>query len=101
MVNFPEITKAQLYNPFIRNEYDQNTLDWLNEFSSHLFDAIMRFFPKTKESEIKFMNLHLISAVIFPAIFPGIFQEFTGLDIKNSNAQKKYIDCLLSNFKVK
>ncbi len=97
IANYPEITKAYLYIPFTKKIYDRETINWLNKFLEEISNNIKIFRPEIEVSEIKLIVTQMLSAMLFPSIFPGMFDEFTG-DLKNPESQKAYIDCLLNHY---
>lgn len=98
IVNYPEISKAHLYTPFIKNEYEQDTKDWFNGFLGHMMEAVRGFMPAATEIEVKITVMQIISALVFPGIFSGLFREFLGVDIKDPEFQGKYVDYLVEHY---
>lgn len=98
VVNYPEITKAKLYNPFIKNEYDPETRLWLNEFLEQLSKSIQLFLPGATGLELKITVMQIMAALIMPGIFPGLFADFMGVDLREPENRKAYIDFLLLKY---
>ena len=98
MVNYPEIVKARFYNPFTKKVYDRDILEWKNKFLDSMLINIKRFHPEIGDMNIKLIVMQTLSAMLFPAMFPGMFDDFTGIDLKNPEIQKVYIDFLLDHY---
>lgn len=98
IVNDPEIFKAYFYNPFIKNEYDPDTMNWFHGFLGQLVEVIKRFLPEADELEVKVTVVQLVSSMLVPGILPGLYRETLGIDMKSPEMQRKYIDYLLDRY---
>jgi len=98
MVNYPEITKSILYNPFISNKYDHTTMEWLDGFFSAFFENVKKKKTGSDDIKIKFMVFQMFSSMLVPSIFPGMFKKFTGLSLRENLNRDSYIDCLLEYY---
>lgn len=98
IVDDPEIYKAHFYNLFIKNEYDPDKMDWFHGFLSQLMEVIKKFLPEADELDVKVTVMQLVSSMLVPGILPGLYRETLGMDMKNPEVRRKYIDYLLDRY---
>lgn len=98
VINYPEIVKAWFYIPFTEKTYETESSRWMKTFFEIISENLKKFRPEAGEGEIKLAVLQILSVMILPSIFPGMFNEFTGLDMKKPGSRKAYIDLLVKQY---
>jgi AcrR family transcriptional regulator len=97
-VKYPGLVKAHLYPTLINNDYDTPFVRRFNSFLTDIYDKASDLKTAGSEQEMKTTLIQIMSAILMPAVFPKIFQEFSQIDFANLEARKNYIDSLLRNY---
>ncbi len=98
LIRYPGISKAQLFKPFISNNYDSLFVKKLNEFLSNFIDQVLKKDSKIVQKEFKIALVQMISAIILPGIMPELFSSFLEIDFKNKESREEYFSFLLNKY---
>lgn len=94
-VKYPGLVKAHLYPTLIHNDYDTPFVRRFNVFLAEIYDKAADLKAAGSEQDTKVALIQILSAILMPAVFPKIFQEFAQVDFGSLEARKSYIDSLL------
>ncbi|MCD4797142.1 MAG: TetR/AcrR family transcriptional regulator [Candidatus Cloacimonetes bacterium] len=97
-INYPGITKAHLYDPFINNNYNGTFAEKFKIFLEDLQSRIKPLFPDKSEGDIMIIVIQMFSAIFLPGILPGLFNKFPEMDFINPQKREKYITLLLERY---
>jgi AcrR family transcriptional regulator len=95
---YPGVTKAYLYDPFVHNNYEGMYIKQLNVFLESFTERFKIHVTKKSKDDIVFSMIHMISAIILPGLFPGLFHDFAGIDFTNMKSRKEYINHLVDHY---
>jgi AcrR family transcriptional regulator len=98
IINYPNLTKAHLYDPIVNENYRGLFVKHFNVFLKTLHDKIKKDFPKMSTRQINFTIMQIISATGFAALAPRLFKSLSGIDLEDEKTQKEYINHLINNF---
>lgn len=94
-IKYPGLVKAHLYPTFVHNDYDTLFVKRFNLFLADIHNRVSALKGKDKKQDLKIALVQMMSAILMPAVFPKIFQDFSQIDFENLEARKAYIDRLL------
>lgn len=97
-INYPGITKAHLYDPFINNNYNGTFVEKFKIFLEDLQSRIKPLFPDKSEGDIMIIVIQMFSAIFLPGILPGLFNKFPEMDFTDPQKREKYITLLLERY---
>ncbi|HBM73979.1 MAG TPA: hypothetical protein DD429_00275 [Clostridiaceae bacterium] len=97
-MKYPGITKAHLYESFVNNDKSNFSSRLFKKLLNCLIDKISEIDREKDKDDIKIFVTQLISAVLMPSLFSGLFKGSIGLDLKDEDAQKKYINDLINHY---
>ena len=97
-INYPGITKAHLYDPFINNNYNGTFAEKFKIFLEDLQSRIKPLFPDKSEGDIMIIVIQMFSAIFLPGILPGLFNKFPEMDFADPQKREKYITLLLKRY---
>ncbi|MDI6618821.1 MAG: TetR/AcrR family transcriptional regulator [Clostridiales bacterium] len=95
---YPGITKAHLYESFVNNDHTNFSSRLFKKLLNLLVDKISELDMEKDKNDIRMSVTQLISAVLMPSLFSGLFKDSVGLDLKDENAQKKYVSNLINHY---
>lgn len=95
---FPGLTKAHLYDPLMQNDYRGAFAVRFQLFLSDLHQKCKEFFPEMPDDELRLAIMEIISAIIFPGLLSGLFEEYTGIDFDDPDDQSKYVEHLVRHY---
>lgn len=98
MIRYPGFMKANFYEAFINNDYDGPSVKWINDALNSLLDNIKQNNPEVNVEDIKLSMVQMISAMMLVGLMPGLYTEFLGMDIRDDENQKRYIDYLFERY---
>jgi len=98
LIKYPGISKAQLFKPFISNNYDSLFVKKLNEFLSNFIEQIAKKDSQINQKEFKTALVQMISAIILPGIMPELFSNFLEIDFKDKEKREEYFSYLLNKY---
>jgi AcrR family transcriptional regulator len=94
-LQYPNLVKIHFYDAFVNNNYKTNSIKRLNLFLKDFERHLVSLMPALKKKIDSKHMVQLWSAVFFPIIFPALFREYAGFDIRDSEHQKEYVAKLL------
>jgi AcrR family transcriptional regulator len=98
-LNFPNLTKAHIYGPFVNGGNDGIIIEWLNDLASRLAAKIEGSGHLNIDSEkLKMALVQMISNMLFWSLFPDMFNNFLAVDFRDPIQQDKFIDLLLERY---
>jgi len=97
-INYPNLTKAHLTEPFIKSNFNTNSVSKMNEFLDNLQSLIQHILPFEDEMERKLAIIQLFSAFLLTGMMPNLFKQFLGTEMDNEEIQKKFVDVLMKNY---
>ena len=95
-VKFPNLTKAHFMDPFLNNDYSNPALKVFSGFLNELLEKFTKLFPE--EKGIQFSIVQMWSSIMSLSLIPGLFSEFTELELGNTETHRRYIDHLFKKF---
>ena len=98
MLNYPGITKAHLYEPFMHNYYEGEFVAGFTNFLRNIQQQLKKTSPEKSDEELKIEVVQIMSAVLMPGFLPGMFEEFLGFEFKDRNKQNNYLNQLLEKY---
>ncbi len=97
-LNYPGIMKAHLQSAFNDNDYDNQFIKRFTVFLKDLQNIVKPVIPKEKQRDLKLVIIQIISAIIFPGLLPGFFQDFADIDLRDPKKRKRYVRHLIRHF---
>ncbi len=97
-LRYPGITRAHLQPAFTQNDYDIDFIKTFTQFLKEIQDRIRPLVAKERQRDIKFTIMQMISAIMFPAILPGFFGDYTDMDFRDPKKRKRYIRHLIKQY---
>lgn len=94
MIRYPGFMKANFYEAFINNNYDGASVKWINDTLNSLLENMKQNNPEINLEDIKLSMTQMISSILLVGLMPNLFNDFLGMDIRDAESQKKYIDYL-------
>jgi AcrR family transcriptional regulator len=94
MIRYPGFMKANFYEAFINNNYDGTSVKWINDTLNSLLENMKQNNPEINLEDIKLSMTQMISSILLVGLMPNLFNDFLGMDIRDAESQKKYIDYL-------
>jgi len=95
---FPGLTRAHLYGPLMENDFRGVFPVRFKTFITNLHQKCREFFREMPDKEIQLVLMEILSAVIFPGLTSGLFEEYTGIDFDDPEAQKNYVTHLVHRY---
>lgn len=96
MINYQGLIKAVFYDPLINNDYDNQAVKWLNEVLKNIFINIKN--NSDIDNNIKLSIVQMTSSTLFLGLSPNFFNEFLGINFKDKDEQKKYVDYMVKHY---
>lgn len=97
-VKYPNIVRAVLYEPFINYNNNNIFVGKINALCQELYNKISSQHTDCEEKKYKISIVQLIASSIFLGIFPSIFKDFSGIDLRDEEVMKDYIKKLADIF---
>ncbi len=97
-INYPNLTKAHLTEPFIKSNFNTNSVSKMNEFLDDLQSLIQNILPFEDDMEQKMAIVQIFSAFLMTGMMPDLFKQFLGIEMKNEEIQKKFVNVLMKNY---
>jgi AcrR family transcriptional regulator len=95
---FPGLAKAHLYEPFVNGRFNTPFVRRFRRFLSALAERISTVLPAGERRNAGIIASQAASAVLLPAMMPGLFQKCDGMNLKNSREADRYITQVLHRF---
>ncbi len=96
-INYPNLTKAHLAKPFIKNDFNTNSVIKINEFLTEFHGLIKNILRSEDDLESKMSAVQLFSSILIIGMMPGLFDKSLGNELRSSENQKKFIKVLIEN----
>lgn len=97
-INYPNLTKAHLAEPFIKGDFSTNSVSKMNEFLNKLQELTQNILPSKDDMEQKLVIVQIFSAFLLTGMMPNLFNQFLGTEMKNEEIQKKFVAVLIQNY---
>lgn len=97
-ITYPGITKAHLYDPFIKSNYNGIFVEKFQIFLEDLRSKIKPLFRDKSEEDIMIIVIQMFSAIFLPGILPGLFSKFPEMDFTDPQKREKYIHFLINQY---
>jgi len=97
-IKYPGLVKAHLFPTFVHNDYDTLFVKRFNLFLADIYDRVTLLKGQEKKQDLRIALVQMLSAILMPAVFPKMFQDFSQIDFENLEARKAYIDRLLQHY---
>jgi TetR/AcrR family transcriptional regulator, regulator of cefoperazone and chloramphenicol sensitivity len=97
-INYPNLTKAHLTDTFIKSDFSTNSVQKMNEFLTDLHGLTKNILNFENEMESKLAVMQLFSAFLLTGIMPKLFDQFLGVEMKDADIQKKFVEVLIKNY---
>jgi AcrR family transcriptional regulator len=94
-IRFPGMTKAYLFDPLMKNRYENQFVTRFNALLGRFMEGLKAVKPLASEKEIQFTVIQLISALTFAALIPDFFLDYMGNSFNDPETRKEYVNFLL------
>ncbi|MFH0734824.1 MAG: TetR/AcrR family transcriptional regulator [bacterium] len=98
MINYPGISRAQLFEPFVNNNYESLFVKKFNTFLEDFITKLKENGEVFDEQDLRLSLVQIISAIILPGIMPQLFSNFFKKDLKIMENREEYFNHLLSKY---
>ena len=98
MIKYPGISKAQLFKPFISNNYESLFVVKLNNFLESFIAKLKDNGEIIDEHKFRLTIVQIISAIIMPGIMPNLFGQFFKTDLTIKENREEYIQFLIEKY---
>jgi AcrR family transcriptional regulator len=88
-IKYPNIARAVLYEPFINNNYNTVFITRINALCEELYNKINKHHKEDKNKN-KAAIVQLIASSLFLGVFPGAFQDFSGINLRDEKVLEEY-----------
>lgn len=92
---FPQITRAQILEPFISNKDSNYFIQRFKEYFPGFIDLCVHSEPEKNKKDLYPVFVSFLSAVMFPAFMPFLFSGIESLDFKDADTINTYVERLL------
>lgn len=98
VIRWPGITKAHLYDPLIRGNYNTLFVRRFNTFLNDLVSKIKGVKYKDKDKDLSMAVIQIMSAIVLPAVMPRLFRSFAKVNFEDAKTRKLYVANLLGQY---
>lgn len=98
MVRYPRITQWHLNDALTGDDYSGRGVVALNDLLDGFLERTRPLLRSGSEAEQRTSVVQLWSAMLFVGMMPDVFAQFSGLDLRTSEAGGVYIDRLMDHF---
>lgn len=98
MIRYPGISKAQLFKPFISNNYESLFVVKLNLFLENFISKLKDNGELIDEHNFRLSIVQIISAIILPGIMPNLFGQFFKTDLTIKENREEYVQFLIDKY---
>ncbi len=98
MINYPGISRAQLFEPFVNNNYESLFVKKFNAFLEDFITKLKENGEVFDEQQLRLSLVQIISAIILPGLMPQLFSKFIKKDLKIKENREEYFNNLLSKY---
>lgn len=97
-LNYPNITKAHFYDPFVNNNYKTVAVKRLNKFFNELHNFIIKNYSEIDERKLRDIIIQIFGAIFFYLLFPNLTKDYSGTDFYNKKQREQFVDSFLKKF---
>lgn len=97
-VAWPGITKARLYEPLMKNNYETSFVRRFNAFVSELMSKLKGIRFKNGDTDPRLVFIQVLSAAILPVLMPRLYQGFARADFSDPALRRAYAVDLLARY---
>ncbi|MFZ6034395.1 MAG: TetR/AcrR family transcriptional regulator [Melioribacter sp.] len=97
-LNYPNITKAHFFEPFVNNNYKSAAVKRLNLFFTKLHKLIIDNYPGIENKQLKLTLTQIFGALFNVILFPGLMKTYSGVDYYIEENRKEFVISLVSKF---
>ena len=97
-LKFPGITRAHFQDGFLRGHYSEIMKKTFGNFLDAILEKLKPVLDSESKRNLKLSIVQSLSIIYFAALFPDFFKDFSGIDLQNPNARKKYITYLMKKY---
>jgi AcrR family transcriptional regulator len=94
-LQYPGLTRAHLYEPFVSGRTDTPAVRRLNEFLGRLADELAARGVSLDPVELRMVLVQIASATLLSCTMPQLFDAFTGFSLQDPEIRSRYIDRLV------
>lgn len=98
IVRWPGITKAHLYGPLIRGNYNTLFVRRFNAFLNDLVSKVKGVRFKDRDKDLQIAVVQIMSAIVMPAVMPRLFRSFAKVNFEDAKTRKLYVANLLRHY---
>ncbi len=98
VILWPGITKAHFYPPFLENDFDSPSVRRINAFLESITEKTKGLEMRDPQIDLRTALTQIMSAIVFPGIMPGMFDEFSRIDFNDAAARKVYVSDLVRRY---
>jgi AcrR family transcriptional regulator len=88
---FPGLVKAHLYEPFINGRFNTPFVRRFQRFLTAMEESIRAVVPPRDRRNAGVIASQASSAVLLPAIMPGLFRHCKGMNLKDPREADRYV----------
>jgi AcrR family transcriptional regulator len=97
-LNYPNITKAHFFEPFVNNSYKTVAVRRLNLFFKNLHKLIMDNYTGIDEDKLKLALSQLFGSLFSAILFPELMKPYSGINYFREEDRAIYIETLLARY---
>ncbi|MDP4088221.1 MAG: TetR family transcriptional regulator [Bacillota bacterium] len=94
-LRYPNIVKANFYEPLMYNNYDALFIKKFNDYFRVFVEKASALSINISEDKFKLILMQMFGSVMFVSLMPDIFKSLSDLDFKTEAGIRAYIDSLL------
>lgn len=95
--NYPEIVRIHFITPLIDANANSTAYDKFNEFLTKLYDDLAARGAAVDPWQLKLAVVQTFSATLIGiGLFPALFSEFTGKDLRDPLVRREYIEYVVN-----
>lgn len=97
-MKFPGLTRAHFQDAFLRGHYSDALKETFKDFLEAVHEKLKPAVDPEEKRTLKLTVLQAFSTIYFAALFPGFFKEFSGIDLQDPKARRKYVKHLMKKY---
>jgi len=98
MVRWPRLAAAQFHDAFNQQDYSGHAVADANAFLGAFLDVVRPALPPGDEADLKASVQQFWSSLFLLALFPKLFESFSGMDVTNDEQRRRYVRRLVLHF---
>jgi AcrR family transcriptional regulator len=92
---FPGLVKAHLYEPFVHGRFNTPFVRRFRRFLTALAERMSTALPPGERRNAGMAAAQAVSAVLLPAILPGLFLHTPGMNLDDQREAERYVEMVL------